>query len=160
MDSLPYPEQKNIKISETSTKYYRIIFLEVPICICNLNYLVGQLNSAIFIHHWGGNHYILKPFRFCDVIHCIALHQINSIRFFIDAMDCINKLAPVIYIFEFAQTEEDISDRCVMNVRQAQRNHYNSEASTPENVTSKNSWQLNDVMYCIALHQINSHHFF
>ena len=44
--------------------------------------------------------------------------------------------APVIYIFEFAQTEQDISDPCVMNVRQAQQNHYNSEAATPENGTS------------------------
>ena len=44
--------------------------------------------------------------------------------------------APVIYIFESAQTEQDISDPCVMNVRQAQRNHYNSEAATPEKVTS------------------------
>ena len=44
--------------------------------------------------------------------------------------------APVIYISEFTQTEQDISDACVMNVRQAQRNHYNSEAATPENVTS------------------------
>ena len=43
--------------------------------------------------------------------------------------------APVIYIFEFAQTEQDISDPCIMNVRQAQRNHYNSEAATPENIT-------------------------
>ena len=43
---------------------------------------------------------------------------------------------PVIYIFEFAQTEQDISDPCGMNLRQAQRNHYNSEAATPENVTS------------------------
>ena len=50
-------------------------------------------------------------------------------------MDCIN-LGPVIYIFEFAQTEQDISDSCVMHVRQAQRNYYNSEAATPENVTS------------------------
>ena len=45
--------------------------------------------------------------------------------------------APVIYIFEFAQNEQDISDPCVMNVHQTQRNHYNSEAATPENVTSK-----------------------
>ena len=45
--------------------------------------------------------------------------------------------APVIYILEFAQTEQDISDPYVMNVRQARRNHYNSEAATPENVTSK-----------------------
>ena len=44
--------------------------------------------------------------------------------------------APVIYVYEFAQTEQDISDPCVMNVRQAQRNHYNSEAATPENITS------------------------
>ena len=51
-------------------------------------------------------------------------------------MDCIN-LGPVIYIFEFAQTEQDISDPCVMHVRQTQRNHDNSEAATPENVTSK-----------------------
>ena len=36
--------------------------------------------------------------------------------------------APVIYIFEFAP--------CVMNVRQAQRNRYHSEAATPENVAS------------------------
>ena len=43
--------------------------------------------------------------------------------------------APVIYIFEFAQAEQDISDPCVMNVRQAQRNHYNSEAATPEVIT-------------------------
>ena len=43
---------------------------------------------------------------------------------------------PVIYAFEFAQTEQDISDPCVMDVRQAQRNHYNSKAATPENVTS------------------------
>ena len=34
--------------------------------------------------------------------------------------------APVIYIFEFAQTEQDIFDPCVMNVREAQQNHYNS----------------------------------
>ena len=44
--------------------------------------------------------------------------------------------APVIYIFELAQTEQDISDPCVMNVRQPQRSHYNSEAASPENVTS------------------------
>ena len=44
--------------------------------------------------------------------------------------------APVIYIFEVSQTEQDISDACVMNVHQAQRSHYNSEAATPENVTS------------------------
>ena len=44
--------------------------------------------------------------------------------------------APVIQIIEIAQTEQDISDPCVMNVRQAQRKHYNSEAATPENVTS------------------------
>ena len=44
--------------------------------------------------------------------------------------------APAIYIFELAKTEQDISDPCVMNARQAQRNHYNSEAATPENVTS------------------------
>ena len=43
---------------------------------------------------------------------------------------------PVIYTFEFAQTEQDISDPCGMNVRQAQQNNYNSEAATPENVTS------------------------
>ena len=43
---------------------------------------------------------------------------------------------PVIYIFEFAQTEQDISDPCIMNVRQTQRNHYNSEAVTPEKITS------------------------
>ena len=36
--------------------------------------------------------------------------------------------APVIYTFEFAPY--------IMNVRQAQRNHYHSEAATPENVTS------------------------
>ena len=51
-------------------------------------------------------------------------------------MDCINLGPCNLYIFEFAQTEQDISDPCVMNVRQAQRNHYNSEAVTPENVTS------------------------
>ena len=45
--------------------------------------------------------------------------------------------AAVIYIFALAQTERDISDPCVMTVHQAQRNHYNSEAATPENVTSK-----------------------
>ena len=44
--------------------------------------------------------------------------------------------APVIYIFELAQTEQDISDPCVMNVRQPQRNHCNSEAASRENVTS------------------------
>ena len=44
--------------------------------------------------------------------------------------------APVISIFELAQTEQDISDPCLMNVRQAQQNHYNSEAATTENVTS------------------------
>ena len=44
--------------------------------------------------------------------------------------------APVIYNFQSARTEQDISDPCVMNVRQAQWNHYNSEAATPENVTS------------------------
>ena len=44
--------------------------------------------------------------------------------------------AAVIYIFELAQTEQDISDSCVMNVRQAQRNHYSSEAATPENIAS------------------------
>ena len=43
---------------------------------------------------------------------------------------------PAVSMFEFAQTEQDISDPCVMNVRQAQWNHYNSEAATPENVTS------------------------
>ena len=37
--------------------------------------------------------------------------------------------APVIYIFEFAQREQDISDPCVMNVRQAQQNNYTSEAA-------------------------------
>ena len=47
-------------------------------------------------------------------------------------MDCINL---GLYI-ELAQTEPDIPDPCVMNVRQAQRNHYNSEAATPENATS------------------------
>ena len=45
--------------------------------------------------------------------------------------------APVIYIFEFAQTEQDISDPCVMNVHQTQRNNCTPEAATPENVTSK-----------------------
>ena len=50
--------------------------------------------------------------------------------------------APVLYIFEFAQTEQDISDPCVMNVRQAQRNHYNSEAATPETLHQRNSWQF------------------
>ena len=44
--------------------------------------------------------------------------------------------APVIYVFEFAQTKQDISDPCVMNVHWTQRNHYNSEAATPENITS------------------------
>ena len=44
--------------------------------------------------------------------------------------------APVICIFEIAQTEQDVSDPCVMNVRQAQRNQYNSEAAIPENDTS------------------------
>ena len=44
--------------------------------------------------------------------------------------------APVIYIFELAQTEQDLSDPCIMNVCQAQQSHYNSEAATPENVTS------------------------
>ena len=44
--------------------------------------------------------------------------------------------APVTYIFKFAQTEQDISNHCVMNVHQAQQNHCNSEAATPENVTS------------------------
>ena len=44
--------------------------------------------------------------------------------------------APVIYIFEFAQTEQDISDPCVMNVRQAHWNHCISKAATPKNVTS------------------------
>ena len=85
------------------------------------------------MYHWGGNYYILNRFDFCDVIHYIVLHkQIQSD--FNDAMDCIN-WGPVIYIFEFAQTEQDISDPCVMNVRQAQRNHCSSEAATPENVT-------------------------
>ena len=46
-------------------------------------------------------------------------------------MDCIN-LDPCNLYFEFAQTEQDISDPCGMNVRQAQRNHYNSEAATAE----------------------------
>ena len=46
--------------------------------------------------------------------------------------------ALVIHIFEFAKTEQDISNPCVMNVRQDQWNHYNSEAATPENVTSNN----------------------
>ena len=44
--------------------------------------------------------------------------------------------APVIYIFELAQAEQDISDSWVINVRQAQQNHYASEAATPENITS------------------------
>ena len=44
--------------------------------------------------------------------------------------------APVIYIFELAQTEQNISDPCIMNVRQAQRNHYNPEAATQESVAS------------------------
>ena len=44
--------------------------------------------------------------------------------------------APVIHNFELAQTEQDISDPCIMNVHQAQWNHCNSEAATPENVTS------------------------
>ena len=48
-------------------------------------------------------------------------------------MDCIN-WGPCNLYFEFAQTEQDISDPCVMNVRQAHRNHCNSEAATPENV--------------------------
>ena len=60
---------------------------------------------------------------------------------FSDAMDYIN-WAPVIYIFELAQTEQDISDPCVMNVRQAQHNHYNSEAAAPEDVTSNKFWQF------------------
>ena len=69
--------------------------------------------------------------------------------------------APVIYISEFAQTERDISDACVMNVRQAQRNHYNSEAAAPEKSYIKSTHgNLDDVMYYIELHQINSHHFF
>ena len=49
--------------------------------------------------------------------------------------------APAIHIFEFAQTEQDISDPCVViHVRQAQRNHYNSEAATPETLHQINSW--------------------
>ena len=54
---------------------------------------------------------------------------------FNDATDCII-LGPCNLFFELAQTEQDISDPCVMNVRQAQRNHCNSEAATPENGTS------------------------
>ena len=51
-------------------------------------------------------------------------------------MDYIG-LGPCNLYFEFTQTEQDISDPCVLNARQAQQNHYNSEAATPENVTSR-----------------------
>ena len=49
-------------------------------------------------------------------------------------MDYIN-LGPCNLFFEVAQTEQDISNPCVMNVRQAKQNDYNSEAATPENIT-------------------------
>ena len=44
--------------------------------------------------------------------------------------------AAAIYVFELAQTEQDISDPSVINVRQPQPNHCDSEAASPENVTS------------------------
>ena len=56
-------------------------------------------------------------------------------------MDCI-KLGHCNYISEFEQTEQDISEPCVMNVRQTQQNHYNSEAATPENVASNKFWRF------------------
>ena len=95
-------------------------------------------------------------FDFCDVIYCIVLHQINSIWLFL--MQWIASFwASVIHILEFAQTEQDISDTCVMSVRQAQRNDYNSEAATPENVISnKNSWQFK---WCNVLHRVTSNKF-
>ena len=44
-----------------------------------------------------------------------------------------------------------------MNVRQPQRHHYNSEAASPENVTSqKKSWQFK---WCNALHRVTSNKF-
>ena len=36
---------------------------------------------SLSLCHGGGNYYILKRFDFRDVIHCIVLHQVNSIRF-------------------------------------------------------------------------------
>ena len=50
--------------------------------------------------------------------------------------------APVIDIFELAQAEQDIYDPWVINVRQAQRHHYNSKAATPETLHQINSWQF------------------
>ena len=61
--------------------------------------------------------------------------------------------APVICIFEFAHTEQDIANPCIMNVRQAQWNHDNSEAATPEDVTSKKFLAI-EMMWCIASHYI------
>ena len=64
--------------------------------------------------------------------------------------------APVIYIFEFGQTEQDISDPCVINVRQAQLNHCNTEAATPETWHQRNSWQFK---WCNVLHRVTSNKF-
>ena len=44
--------------------------------------------------------------------------------------------APDIYIFEFAQTEQDISNPCIMNVRQPSGTITTLKLQTPENVTS------------------------
>ena len=97
------------------------------------------------------------------VFYCLAVSEcyIKSIQpNFIDAMDCIN-LGPCNSYFEFAQTEQDISDPCVMNVRQAQRNNYNSEAATQETLHQINSWQFKLCnVFCIVLHQINPHQLF
>ena len=63
-------------------------------------------------------------------------------------MDRIN-LGPCNF-FELAQTEQDISDPCVMSVRQAR------SRNTRKHHIKQIPGHLHDVMHCIVLHQINS----
>ena len=108
------------------------------------------------VYHWGGNDYILKLFRFlwCNPLHCVTSSKYNPNLL----MQWIASIwAPCNSYSWVAQTEQDISDPCVMNVRQAQRNRYNSEAAKPDKSLHKiKYWQFK---WSNVLHRVTSSKF-
>ena len=110
-------------------------------------------------YHWGGNHYILKSFRFlwCNPLHRVTSNKFNPICW----CNGLHQFDPC-NLFFWVRTNRA---RHLRSLRHACA----SSPAEPLQLRSCNTRKryiksilgnLNDVMYCIALHQTNSHQFF